>query len=510
MKYKLSILLITALAAVSCSREKTEPGGGGTAAAGISFATRLDETRGTMTNSAANLADAGGFNVWAIGHKDSWAATPVASKNFVMNETAVTSSDHGATWSYAPEAMWPMDRYVSFFAYGPAASATAIAAEADGTPGVSFTVNAVVADQDDFVIATPVKDQAGAVYSYGMPVCLTFKHTMARVSFSGLLADPTDTKRIVKVKKIVMNGLYDSGTTQLTTDPVAWTVTGDADASYELDMSDGTTRELADTPLTTTGVAITTSSGYLFLMPQHLARPADDPTMDVTLSISEDDGDTFHDVTYSSVVFSPDAWAPGKSYNYQIILDKNQLRIIHIEIDDELVDWSPSVVLETIYLTSEDANDESNFMFAMNALNTLNTLSVTHKYLYYGIYAVNDVLHDITIDFNALTTAGFLSGYYAGEYLLFDLKKLIRVWSYDGSPSDPWTVKVINYKPGEISLGSGWELAPAMQTIPASYDVDGVTSATLPATLPKNGGGTVNVPISDELTAAGSIILKKL
>lgn len=503
------VLSLAAAALISCARESVDKGG--EEPAGISFATRLDATRGPMLNTRGNLAAAGGFNVWAIGHTGSWTSTPTADKTSILNGTTVTSPD-GDTWSYGSEVMWPMDRYVSFFAYGPVSGAVSIAPATDGTPAVSFTANPDVTAQNDLMIATPVKDQAGAAYSYGNPVSLFFKHALARISFSGLLVDGDNgDDRVITVKKITLNGLHGSGTTHLT-DPVVWTPTGNATASYTVSVANG---ELDGTViLNATGKpGITTASGYLFLLPQTLAREADDPTMDVTLEI---DGE---EVSYTSLVFSPQAWEAGKSYNYQIAVSKNDLQIIYIDNEIELGEWSPSIVLQTITLTSDETVDKKNLEFSINVLNTANQNSTNHLYSYFGAYAVNDVLHDITIDISQLPLGSFPvvnTDKNFQQYLMFDIKKLVRYWFKD-SNNNPWKVKVINY-------ANDWVLAPAKQTINTNdypninWDatgleidqVDGTTAATLPATFPTNGGGTVSITVSAELTDRGSIILKKL
>lgn len=499
MRSRLTILLLVAATALSCAREKVEKSSDGKESK-IGFAMLL--TRGGTVINPASLADAGGFDVWAYSHTTPWPATPTAT---LIDGQQVNGSVNGSvvSWSYDNPVMWP-DEYVSFFAYGPSGSATPTGTfTADGVPIISFTANSSASAQADLVMAAPVYNRAGTTYAYNPVVSLAFSHVLSKISFSGIMSDPTDT-RIIKMSKIVMNDILTSGTAPVvynsSSSPVEWTL-GSAKANYTVAAATG---ELDGTvALSTTSVDVTTSDGYMFLLPQTMAREnGEDPTMDITLSISEDGGLTFDEVTYASVVFSPEAWVAGKSYNYQIIVDKDDLRIIRIEIDTELTPWNPTIVLQTIYLTSDVAVDESNLETALNTLSTVNSLSVTHTYYYYGLYAVNDVNHNITINIGDLTTDGYIYGYQTGQYLIFDLKKLVRSWGYDTDPTDPWLVEVVNYS-------SGWELASAMQTIPASYDVDGVTSATLPATLPKNGGGTVNVPVADNISALGSIILKK-
>lgn len=490
----------------------------------ISFATYMagvTETKGTMTNTPAALADVGGFNVWAIGHTDSWIETPTIDKTSVMNNVSVTSPD-GVSWSYEEEIMWPMDRYVSFFAYGPNASATVTNPDSDGTPMILFSVKPIVKEQADLLIATSIKNQAGAWYNYGKPVNLFFKHALSRISFSGLLTDPSDTRKVT-VTKIVLNGLYSSGITNLTT-PVEWEVEGSPTSSYTLNVSDKTTiRELVETQLTNEGVALTAENGFLFLMPQTIARPDTDPTMDVSISVI--DGNIEYTYDYTSIVFSPDSWEPGKSYNYQIVLNGNDLRIIHVDSDIEIGEWSPSLVLQTVTFSSTEYNpsvalqvDLANLYSAINNLDTINKQSSTHRYRYYGVYGVNDISHDIEIDLSYLKWEKKVTEQYPEQYLMFDFKKLIRNWNTNKDDSDrPWEFKISGYE-------DQWELERAKQAIdkdnPDYEDidwakskvevVDGVTYATLPAKFPSvNPPDSIEVKLQNPLKNKGSIILRK-
>ena len=486
------ILPLAAAALLSCAKERVDKGEDGTDA-GMRFATQVDMPRGAMLNTPVNLADKGGFSVWAIEHSDSWAATPAGSKTTIMGNLPVTSDDGGTTWSYGAAQDWPMDKRVSFFAYGPTDKATPITPAADGMPRINFAVNSDASLQTDLVIAAPMKDQAGAAYSYGNPVSIYFKHALARISFSGLLVDASDTREII-VKEIKLNGLYGSGTTPLS-DPAVWTLSGSPTESYTVAISTG---ELEDVQLDNTGPRLTTEEGCLFLMPQPLARVTGDPTMDVTLEV---DG---AEVKYTSLVFSPNAWEPGKPYNYQLAVTKDDLRIIYIDSNVSLSDWSTSIVLQTIYFTSDEDRDAENIESAIDVLDLTNSLSTTHRYQYFGVYAVNDISHDIEIDISLLLPTPSYTSSPVQQHLLFDFKKLVRLWGLDAGNGDvPWKVKVINYS-------THWDLAPSKQTVPASYDVvDAYSSATLPATLPTNGGGNVSVTPSNIIDAPGSIILRR-
>jgi hypothetical protein len=440
---------------------------------GISFATRLEvpATRGTVTETPSALASAGGFNVWAFSHEGDWETA--ATKTPIMEALPVTSSDSGVTWSYGTAQDWPLHRRVSFFAYGPRGSASVTDAAYDGTPQVNFTVKDAVADQIDLLISEPVVDQRGMTYSGGGKVNILFKHALARISFSGLVTDPADT-RVITVKEITLNDLYPSGTTALV-EPAKWMVSmEDETTSYTVSVADGT---LLTNPFDHDGEMLTDDDGYLFLVPQLLARDPDDPTMDVTLEV---DGT---EVVYSSLLFSPQEWRAGHSYNYQLSISENDLRIVVVDTALELVDFEETIMENAIYLTSDADQDTRNLTFAMDVLNRINGQSATYGYYpRMGLYAVNDVTHDITIDMATLPTDNFTT---AGQYLILDLRKLVRSWGTDPS-GNPWTVSLTGYE-------SAWSLEPSKQ---APNDVDASTGAT-------------NLSPSDSITGRGTFILKK-
>jgi hypothetical protein len=484
-------LLVVALLALSCAKERVETGG---TAGAIAFTARLSgvATRGSVVETPAALADEGGFNVWAYRYQGTWTA-PTSTKRALMNGATVsgTTTTDGTTtttsWSYGTPIEWPRDYRLSFFAYGPAGGATVATAASDGTPQVSFTVDSDAADQTDFLVAKPLMDRSWTQYPSGDPVNIVFEHALSRISFSGLKSTSGDTREIT-VKEITLNGLYGSGTTPLTY-PADWTLSGTANQNYTVSVADGT---LDDTPFNNSGVPLTTSSGHLFLMPQTLANRAEgDPTMDVTLMVQG------KEVKYTSLVFSPEAWEAGRSYDYQLVVSGNDLQIIWIDSDIELVDFGSSIALNALFLTHDQDEDVKRLTFAMRGLNTMNGMEIYDPYIWYGINAVNGVRHNIEIDMSTLPGGGpradevatGTSNYASGHYLIFDLHKLIHSWETDPSTSKPYSVKVINYS-------DYWELEPAIQGL----TLDAVTGPTL---------HTVEEGLSDEITARGSIILKR-
>lgn len=520
MKHKLFISLFATLALLSCSNESVEKGDDGGGVEKISFAARLDPdeaiARGTMINTPENLADAGGFKVWAFSYTGNWQ-TP-ENKIPIMNGIPVTSSD-GMEWTYGTTPQeWPEGRKVSFFAYAPFVGATDIEDAADGTPQIIFTVkgdtldtNYDVDDQIDLLISTPVKDKT-AVTALGRPVGMYFKHALARISFSGLLVDGDNgDDREIYVKKITINGLYGSGTTPLV-DPAEWTFVGAPNKSYSVSIAGG---ELKNTQLTHEAPMLTNGQSYLFLIPQTLARPLDeDPTMDVVLNI---DGT---EVEYTSLVFSPQVWLPGKSYNYQIAVHGNTMRIIYIDTEMGLDDWSPSIVLQTMALTSSPdmaadiERDDKNIAYNIDLLNQVRGFTSSHDYRWYGLYVINSLTHDITIDMEALLP---VNNFKNGQHFMIDANKMVNNWSGAGTPG-ACKISVINYEDDWVLVdglpdpNEGRPIGVFQWPDPTVYpNVDATSGATLPKEYYDSGvGANVMVQPSNTIYNKGSIILKRI
>jgi hypothetical protein len=459
-------LLFVVAVGVSCTGETVERADKA-GAEGIGFAARLDATRGSVVYTADDLASAGGFKVWAFTHDDTWADS--ASKTALMDSLSVTSSDSGTTWSYGAPVNWPAQGRVSFFAYAPSGSATVAQSAADGTPKISFTVSGTESAQKDLLIATPVKDDRGMVHADGSSVLLNFKHALSRISFSGLLSD-SDDDRDITVKQITLKGLYGSGTTPLT-DPAVWTLSGDADQNYTVSVADGT---LSGAQFTAQGVSLTAEGDHLFLMPQTVARTIDTPTMDVTLVI----GGT--EVEYSVESLSPAVWQQGHSYNYQLVVGPTDLRVIVIDTALTLEDYKGSIAMNAIYLSADKNADAKNLETAMGVLNEMRREDFYDSYLWFGLYAINAVTHDITIDMEALLPEG--GNFDPGQYLILDMRKLVTSWGNDA------VVELTNY--------SDWTLQPSKQLGNGVTDVDATTGAT-------------NTDPKASITGRGVFILKK-
>ena len=503
--------LAVAVATAGCSERAERPED---ATAAINFTTPALAVRGTATTSPAQLAAEGGFDVWAYIHTGVWNSTAASAKTSLLEEVSVTSTDNAATWTYrnGNTVEWPTNSdYVSFFAYGPAGAVTAISSDTHGTPLITYTVDDDPADQIDLLIAADKTNQKGYEYTLsGAKVGMGFKHALSQIKFSASYASermtPPETAPVVKLTNLALKNVYNTGTVPMTS-PIVWTADTGTATDYAFSIVDNT---LEDIELDGTQQnVIPADIGFLFLIPQPtVGRTGGDMEIEVTFDI---EGSLF---SYTSPIVMPAAgWLPGKSYDYQIALTDDVLKIIVIDNDLSLDPWSTSIVLQTVVLSSEAAHDLANLNGALTLLNYISDLGSGSTYKWFGIYGVNDVNHNITIDIGALN----LNTFSPGQHLIFDFKKTVRTWGDDGT--NPYTLSVPIYP--------GWSLAAAKQTFDTGNDyyilmpdpnnpsqniqVDGVTSATLPRELYRKSDDGVERVIqpTDAISAKGSIILVK-
>ncbi len=477
MKQKLLPVLLCA-AALSCTGERVVTPDDGESRR-INFSTRLEGepiTRGAVLSDPAGLAARGGFDVWALSHPALWNTNP--AKTALLDNVKVTGADSGSglVWSSAATAEWPHDRYVSFFAYGPAGSATVGTPSSAGSPTLSFEVNGSVAAQTDLVVAKPIFDQTGAGYSGSKPVPLIFGHALCRIVISGVLLNGTG--RSVSVKSVTLGGLYHTGSIDLGARTLAWNVDDTSTTSYTLTAGS----ELADVPLSATAANLTTATGYMFLVPQTLERAAGlDPTMQVTLT--EQGAET----VYPSLVFSPAEWLPGKSYNYQLVVDGDQVRLVLVSVDDlALTDWNVKVMIQPVPLAGNTQNDQNRLYSALSALGHLNlnednNVPPPTACNYFAIYLMNDMRSNLVVSMN-----GYERMFTEGENVIFDGRKIVGAWT-------PGVTFTLQYDP------TYWTLEPALQNV--TDPVDASTGATATASS--------TPALSATISTYGSVIVKR-
>ena len=485
MKSRLLLLFICA-AALSCKDGRVEKQDDGTGSR-INFATKFTEspgTRGAVLEDAADLAARGGFDVWATSHTAPWESA--TDKGLLLQNVAVTGSVSGddITWSYASKVTWPVGKYVSFFAYGPAASATPGAVSAAGSPTLAFSVKPNVKEQVDFTIARPVYNQQAGSYSGSQPVTLFFNHALSRIVLSAQMVN-NDVERDIVVKSVKLNNLYYSGTADLGAATTTWSVDQTKMTGYTLSTAGG---ELNEVVLQYPVTNLTTEDGYLFLMPQTLVRTSGlAPSMDVTLDMEGEED------VIEVPISNPEEWLPGKSYNYQLVIDGYDVKLVLVSVEDlTLTDWDVAVMIQPVPLTTNERIDQRRLHSAIESLGHLNlnedmNTPASDDCKYFSVYLMNSVTHDITIDLT-----GYEAVFTEGEYLIFDGRKIVGNWETDLGTGKGY-VFTVNFDTRY------WTLSDALQNV--ADPTDASTGATASA--------TTTPAVTNSITTYGSVIVQR-
>lgn len=448
--YRWLTYIIAVIACASCSKGTVETRDD--ELTHINFATVL--SRASTISSGLDLAQAGGFTVWAYNYSGLW--NTASTRASLMDKVQVTSAD-GISWVYGSPVYWPVGDHVSFFAYGPAGAATPAGTNEQHIPLIDFTVNDSPATQTDLFIATQTIDQTGVEHTNGKPVNMLFNHALSQIKLSAILSG--NFAEEVKVTRVVFRNIYYQGQAAAQM-PVSWSVNTAGVKNYQLNTTNG----LLDVPLSTTVQPIVSSDGMMFLLPQQIGRAVNQPVMDVTLTI----GSTT--VSYTIPGFATEHWLPGKSYNYQLVVSEDDLQIIVIDSDITLKEWNVNIMIQPVPLTYNPSINMRRLTSAMTSLAVLNAEGSNDLLVanckYFALYIKNDISHDITIDMAAYTNS-----FTTGEYVMFDAKKLVGVWDNNGDETSPE-----NYKFEVIFDEADWEMGPAAQ--PKADNIDGATYAT--------------------------------
>lgn len=474
MRHLLIIATILTTCFASCTSGTVEGRDDDSPKVGISFSSRFPSSRSSIIDTGAKLATAGGFNVWAYSHTGTWSSA--VTRVSMLENVPVTSDNNGTSWEYGAPVYWPDSDQVSFFAYGPAGKATAIADPADGVPAINFVVDNAAALQADLLIATNIPNQLGSNYGDYAPVNLTFNHALSQVKFSALLSEDFknsngEVTETVKITKVELKNVSNDGEISLQAG-ASWQVSNESSANYTLVA--GT--DLENITLTTSVQRLSTEAGTMFLMPQ--AVESGNIELAVTL--------TFNgiEMNYAVPLFSPVAWLPGKSYDYQLFVEKESIQIIVIDNEITLDPWTVSIAIQPVPLSNKQETDLKRLKSALSSLAHLRGESNLSGYKYYAIYLRNDVNHDITVDMDA-----YNDSFGKEEQIMFDAKKIINSWKDNGADPPVNYTFTVNFDP------LYWRLMPAAQ--PIETEVDGYTYAT-----------TQN-PVKS-ISNKGSIILEKL
>ena len=310
---RVHIIILVALASlVSCNKETIEKPDEQREEIGFAVHFTHDEglTKGSVITDAAGVATKGGFDVWAYSYTGTWSSVPAKTGIFV--ETQVTSLDGGLTWDYGTPQEWPLGKHVSFFAYAPHGSATPNGLDAQGVPVINYEVPINVANHVDLMIAGQQLDKSGPD-----PVDEQFSHALSQIRFSAAkVGYMTDN---VIINSIEVSSVKYNGSTPLQL-PVTWTV-NPTTRNYTLSIGNGL---LSSTSLTTTMQEILTAGQAMFMMPQTM-----DAVAQITVSFSRDN----LNLNWTAPLPAPVEWFPGKSYNYQLLIDGDMVMVMCAQLE---------------------------------------------------------------------------------------------------------------------------------------------------------------------------------
>jgi hypothetical protein len=306
------IILVTLASLVSCNKETIEKPGEQGEEIGFAVHFTHDEglTKGSVITDAAGVATKGGFDVWAYFYTGTWSSVPAKTGIFVG--TQVTSLDGGLTWDYGTLQLWPLGKRVSFFAYAPHGSATSSSFDAQGVPIINYEVPVNVTNHVDLMIADQRLDLFGPA-----PVDEQFSHALSQIRFSAAKVGYMTNNVIIN--SIEVSSVKYSGSTPLQL-PVVWAV-NPTTRSYALSIGNGL---LSSTSLTATMQEILTAGQAMFMMPQTL-----DAAAQITVSFSRDN----LNLNWTAPLPAPVVWLPGKSYNYQIVVDGDMVMVMCAQLE---------------------------------------------------------------------------------------------------------------------------------------------------------------------------------
>lgn len=289
----LGILLVLAaalLSVASCTEimeQEMEPVGGSGA---ICFS--LPALTRAAVGSADDLnRDGRSFSVWG----SYVPASGAGGLTTVFDGTQVTYS--GGAWSYSGTKYWHPDNIYSFYALYPSVEMLGDdMSSASCTDGI-FTVSGFDSTKGhDLMRATAMKQTAGdlAVVPPGA-IDFTFRHLLARVTFSARSEGGNATVRAVSLEGLAVKGDYDSSAA------TPWN-----------NMTRGRVGVVRNTPVTPAGEADV--SGDLLLIPQPL-------TDGVTLTVTYDtDAEAGKIVSYILPATTVSAWEAANYYRYSFTL----------------------------------------------------------------------------------------------------------------------------------------------------------------------------------------------
>lgn len=242
----------------------------------------------------------------AFGYSHTEAAYGASVKGTsILDGTFISEDQTNWTEKDSKKFYWPAEGYVTFFGYSPASlpnGSTYTYADAGGYPTITYSVNNVITDQVDFLVA---KLENETKTTNAGSVSLAFKHALTQVVFK-LKGD--DPNVIYNVTNIKFNALKTTGTYNYADN--LWTPADTPTADYSIDLT--ANNEFTGGDVNT--ITLEAKDQVMILMPQTVT----DAVVEVTFSATKNNVEIFKSGVKTAKLSG--AWAAGEKYVYTLLL----------------------------------------------------------------------------------------------------------------------------------------------------------------------------------------------
>lgn len=266
--------------------------------------------------------------------------------NTLMDGVKVTRN--GGSWTYSPEAYWPVSP-VNFFAYSPEISTAAKFGETNGG-NIPDYLNPGNVDLL-YSVKTQVTHQAA-------PVLLNFRHALSRVS---VMLSSTNQRITVKVNSVLLSNFYLEGTFNFPTSSTlastpevvgSWTLLKRF-SSHLLYYALGTDDVVTLTPVPTDYTEGTLN--YNFIIPQPLSE-VEFVNNEYSGTYIQVDCEIFDTATGAKL------WPNTKTPDYMLVSETKCGRIVYPTTSDKVKSWLPGhAYIYNIEINNPDVLDKIEF-----------------------------------------------------------------------------------------------------------------------------------------------------
>ena len=304
---KLATLACSILLIAACTEEEIFQQPGSQPADGsVAFAAELPTdasdaiTKGAITEKEDFLE----FGVHAFYKTDDASSIINDTPDFMYNQKVERATGTSDTWFYSPKKYWSIGgnaAVIHTFAYAPRNNEyiTLSGRTHTGFPTLTYTAPELITAQPDILVATKKMTRTGSDNA------IKFTHALARVSFQF-----NDNDAGWRIESITLKDIKSKGTYTYNATGGAWSgLSGSKD--FTASIANGSLiRNVA--PSTSPKANITSTNGYLFLLPQEVNNNT------VTVSYKHITNDSIKTVDFT-LPDKPTRWNAGEAYTYSFL-----------------------------------------------------------------------------------------------------------------------------------------------------------------------------------------------